>query len=77
MYSLYANDDDILYGIQKYIVDTESDMETLPNHAKAGSTAFVIETSKTYILNHSKVWKEIKSNSPGINGENLFWEIAN
>ena len=51
-------------------------METLPNHAKAGSTAFVIETSKTYILNHSKVWKEIKSNTPGISGENLFWEIA-
>lgn len=74
MYSLYANDDDILYGIQKYIVDTEEDMENLPNHTRAGSTAFVIETSTTYILNHSKEWKKIKDNSatPGTGG--IFWE---
>ena len=73
MYSLYANDDDILYGIQKYIVDTEEDMEDLPNHARAGSTAFVIETSTTYILNHNKEWKEIKNSSvPGTGG--MFWE---
>lgn len=74
MYSLYANDDDILYGIQKYIVDTEEEMKTLPNYTRAGSTAFVIETSTTYILNHSKEWKKIKSNSsaPGIGG--IFWE---
>lgn len=38
-------------------------MRTLPNHTRAGSTAFVIETSATYILNHRKEWKEIKNNN--------------
>lgn len=74
MYSLYANDDDILYGIQKYIVDTEEEMQSLPNHARAGSTAFVIDTSTTYILNHNKKWIKIKNSSsvPGTGG--ILWE---
>lgn len=38
-------------------------MENLPNYTRAGSTAFVIETSTTYILNHSKEWKKIENNT--------------
>jgi hypothetical protein len=49
-------------------------MTTLPNYARAGSTAFVIETSTTYILNHNKEWKKIKDSGsvPGTGG--IFWE---
>ena len=54
---LYANDDNISYGIQKFILDTEEDIEFLPISAKPGSSALVIDTSSFYILNcFFKTW---------------------
>ena len=71
MYSLYANDDDILYGVQKFILDSEEDIEILPKTVKAGSSALVIETSDIYVLNHKAEW--IKSKYPGAIGAFLEW----
>lgn len=60
MFSIYSNDGNISYGIQKFILDTETDLQYLPSaQQKAGSIAFVIETSDTYILNNSKQWKKL------------------
>lgn len=75
MYSLYANDDDISYGIQKFIVDTEEDVEFLPKTAKPGSSALVIGSSRLYILNHEKQWKEIKKENGGSTEAFLEWEV--
>lgn len=73
MYSLYANNDDISYGIQKFIVDTIEDIEFLPISANPGSSALVIDTSSFYILNHSKKWVKLNTN---ISNQNfLEWEI--
>lgn len=61
MYSLYANDDDVAYGIQKFILDTEEDIKTLPTQVRAGSSALVIETSSVYVLNHQQQWIKIRN----------------
>ena len=74
MYSLYANDDNISYGIQKFIVDTEEDVEFLPKTAKPGSSALVISTSNFYILNHNKEWKKIKKENNSSIETFLEWD---
>ena len=47
------------YGVQDYVCDTADDLTDLPTDVPAGSTAFVIATSKAYMLNSSGEWKEI------------------
>lgn len=74
MYSLYANDDDISYGIQKFIVDTEEDVEFLPKTAKPGSSALVIGSSTLYILNHEKNWKKMKKENNSSIETFLEWD---
>jgi hypothetical protein len=75
MYSLFANDDDILYGVQKFVLDTVEDIESLPKTVKAGSSALIIASSELYVMNHSKEWVKMTSNG---NGEDikafLEWE---
>lgn len=68
MYSIYANGENIGYGINKYIVDTEDDVLTLPRKVGVGSTAFVIDTSHTYMLNNEKIWVLVE-----MNNINSFW----
>ena len=43
MISLRSNSGKLLYGIDSYILDTETDIQLLPTNIKPGSTAFVIE----------------------------------
>lgn len=59
MYSLYANDDDVSYGIKKFVLDSEEDVDILPTNIKAGSSALVIGTSQFYMLNNQKEWVEV------------------
>ena len=66
MYSLYANDDNISYGIQKFVLDTDSDITNLPVDIKPGSSALIINSSNIYVLNHEKKWIKIKSNEAAI-----------
>lgn len=47
------------YNLQEFIVDLEEEIEFLPKHIPMGSTAFVIENSKVYILNGKGEWKEV------------------
>lgn len=61
-HSLYRQDGDILYGIKDYVVDSVSDLDSLPtdlNKIKAGSQAFVIQTSERYMLNSKGVWVKV------------------
>lgn len=51
MYRLYANDDNIAYGIKKFIVDNDNDISELPTSGTPGSSALVLSTSTIYILN--------------------------
>ena len=71
-HSLYRQDGDILYGVKDYIVDTETDIYSLPTDLKkikAGSQAFVIATSEKYMLNNQGIWVKVKlSAAPGEGG---------
>ena len=75
MYSLYAHGEDIAYGINKYIADTETDIELLPTNVAPGSSAFVISTSQTYMLNNKREWINIQSNSNDTLCTENFWKI--
>lgn len=50
------------YGIQTYIVDTDEDIKQLRTTDKMGSTAYVINSGKEYILNGNKTW--VDKNNP-------------
>ena len=68
MYSIGKNSDTTGYGIKKFFVDTEVEISNIPLETVfPGSTAFVIENSKSYMLNNQFQWIEI-SNGGGSTG---------
>ena len=75
-YTLYANDDNIAYGVKKFIVDTTADLAQLPTNITPGSCALVIKTSTLYILSNEHNWEELTMTS-GESGASTFlgWEI--
>ena len=56
MYTLVSNRGQLLHGQKEFICDYESDIDTLPVNGSPGSTAFVIDGVKTFMLNHQKKW---------------------
>lgn len=80
MITIHTNGDRVAYGIQHFILDTTDDLSTLNKNTtiNPGSTIFIIETSKYYMLNGKKSWIEINpygminssNNSSGGSGEN-------
>ena len=69
MYGLTHNNNKAVYGIKRFILDKEEDTKTLPTRGLTpGSTAFVIGTSNTYMLNNLYVWKKVKANNSSSGG---------
>lgn len=61
MITIGANGQRIAYGIKHYNVDTKAELDALVLTLEVmGTTAFVIETSKYYMLNGKKQWVEIE-----------------
>ena len=55
------NGNTVSYGIKHYIADTETDRILMPTvNEQMGTTCFVIDTSKYYMLNSQKAWIEIQ-----------------
>ena len=75
MYNLVSQSGHITYGIKEYVCDTVADLNTLPIDGKAGSTAYIIEDSTTYILNSKHEWKKKKNFNNGGSNEELEAEI--
>lgn len=62
MVSVGANRNRKAYGIKHYNLDTEDDLQKINvNREVMGTTAFVIDTSTSYMLNGSKEWKKISA----------------
>ena len=57
MYSITAQSGHTAAYVTSYVVDTESDVSTLPTDVGIGSDCIVIETSNVYILGNDKEWK--------------------
>ena len=57
------------YGLKEFICDTEADISNLSLDETPGSTAFVIASKKTYMMNNQHKWVDItvnfSSNSSG------------
>ena len=76
MITIHTDRDRISYGIQHFVVDTEENLVVFKkqNSIKPGSTIFVIDTSKYYMLNSLKQWIEInpygKNSSNNGSGDN-------
>ena len=61
MITIGANGQQIAYGIKHYLADTETDRILMPTvNEQMGTTCFVIDTSKYYMLNSQKIWIEIQ-----------------
>lgn len=60
MITIGSNGERIAYGIKHYNLDSEEDLQKLPiENEYMGSTCFVIETSKYYMLNSGHKWIQI------------------
>ena len=57
--SIYSNSGIKNYGIKHFILDTQDDLTNIPTTCKPGSTAFITETSKYYMLNNQNKWIEV------------------
>ena len=65
------NSNKIAYGIKHYTFDTEADL--LSNRfitIQPGSTAFIVDTSTTFMLNEAYQWIKIKSSNNNSEGGN-------
>ena len=67
---IHSNGGKIAYGVKHYILDQKADLEELKltTAIKPGTTVFIIETSKYYMLNSKYEWIEI--NPFSTNGSN-------
>lgn len=68
MYGMTREHNERVYGLKQFVVDTESDIATLPTLDPTlvpGSTAFVIATSDTYMLNNKRSWVKLARSSSG------------
>ena len=69
MVNIKANGNKIAYGIKHFVLDDFKDLESLNAYElTAGCTAFVIHTSKQYMLDSNKKWYEIKSSGGSSGG---------
>ena len=66
MYGITRENNERVYGLKQFVVDTGSDIATLPTLDSTlvpGSTAFVIATSNTYMLNNKRSWVKLARSS--------------
>lgn len=65
-----ANGGKTAYGVKKFFLDTAEDLMQLNTaNLYPGSTAFIINTSTTYMLNNKKVWVKVDLGSGGSSGD--------
>ena len=66
--SIYSNRGIKNYGIKHYILDTNDDLVKMPINCTPGSTAFITESSKYYMLNNQKQWVLVNIATGGNSG---------
>jgi hypothetical protein len=53
---LRAQNGEVRYNVNEYVLDTIADIVNLPTTCATGSTALVIETAEVYIKNGEGIW---------------------
>lgn len=69
MFQLFSQSGQQVYGLRRFVVDVEAELDNLPINIPMGSTAFVIQTSKNYMLNGMKEWIEFVGGGDGDGGD--------
>lgn len=59
MFSYIDQSGQTQYNVVNIVVDTETDILSLPTNVAPGSTCFVIDTSTAFMLNNQHQWKEL------------------
>lgn len=73
-YSVSAQSGRVAYGVKHYTVDTMNCLKKLPTSAAAGSTAFVVDSSRSFMLNNKRQWVEVSASGSGAGGTNIIWD---
>ena len=80
-YSVISQNGQSLYNIKEYVLDTIEDLESLPVSAGMGSTAFVIEDGRKYVLNSQNQWialvTTVNNGTAIIDDKNEYQSISN
>ena len=78
MFAIRAEHGELKYGVYDLIYDTMDDFNKKTPHSgvQAGSTAFIIDTSKKYMLNNKGKWVEIGSTG-GDNYDEVIYDGGN
>ena len=64
---IISNGNKPAYGVKELVIDFDEELEKLNvNHLTSGTRVFSIESSKHFILNSKKEWKEIDPLGSGI-----------
>lgn len=76
MVNIHANGNKVAYGIKHFDLDTFADLVNINVKALTlGSTAFIIDASKYYMLNGQRKW--IKINPYGMSDSSSFDDNIN
>ena len=67
-YTILPYDDTQAHGLNRYIVDEVSDIETLPAYIQPGSKAIVANSGDVYLLNNEHKWIKQPTSSGGGSG---------
>ena len=73
-YSVSAQSGKIAYNVKHYTVDTMCCLKKLPTSGAAGSTAFVVDSSRSFMLNNKRQWVEYSPLGSGAASENIIWD---
>ena len=69
MYNLVQQRNQIDYGVKKFIVDGEADVEKIPTSTLApGSSAFMPKTGDIYIYQPDNTWIKMPKSTGGNSG---------
>lgn len=69
MIQIMSSGGEVSYGVNDYVIDTDDELNEIPNNAEAGSTAYSIESGTTFIKNNMNEWSVLNtSNGPGGGG---------
>jgi hypothetical protein len=59
MFSIVSTGGHTAYNLQHFVIDTAAEIADLPIDAHVGSTVFIVENSKYYMLNNKKEWVRV------------------
>ena len=72
MYNLVRQRNQIAYGVKKFIVDGEADVEKIPTSTLApGSSAFMPKTGDIYIYQPDNTWIKMPKSTGGNSGGDI------